>query len=236
MVLLTFADNSTRDIPLEELQLIPYFKDMPNLTEDSQKLDLSFNKRFTYGNIIRCIAFSDSVNDSCKELMNYFCIDTEYYDKKIVKEAFKINLKGIERIDFNAIILRCQIDNKCLIDNYERIFKLPINIIKKCITKENVNIQNNNNFTALIYASLGGQIKIINLLIEAGANINLQSKYNSTALMFASERGYTKIVKLLIKAGANVNLQNYDDNTALMLASEEGHTKIVELLSEADAN
>jgi len=253
MVFLTFADNSTRDIPIEELQLIPYFKELPNLTNDSQKLDLSFNARFTYGNIIRCIALLNPVNDSCKELIDYFCIDINYYDKNEIKEAFNCDNKNI---NFNGIILRCKLDHTYLIKNYREIFKLPIDIIKQCITKENVNFKNNDNYnnTVLIIASRNGRIEIAKLFIDAGAKgvglsplptsfaqaqniaVNLQNDKGETALMFASERGHTRIVKLLIEAGADVNIQDHINHTALMVASCNGHAKIIKILIEARAD
>jgi len=232
MVLLTFADNSKYNIPLEALQLIPYFKELPDLTDDSQNLDLSFNEIFTYNNIIRCISMLGSLNDSCKKLMDYLCIDINFHDKNEIKEMFNIDLTKVECNNVNAIILRCKLDHTYIIDNYERIFKLPVNVIKKCITKDNVNFQNKYNSTVLMYASSNGHTDIIKLLIEAGANVNFQNYDNNTALMFASEKGHTDIIKLLIEAGADINIQNKYNKTALMFASWNGHTEIVKLLKK----
>jgi len=238
MVFLTFADNSTHNIPLAELQLISYFKELPDLTDDSQKLDLSFNEIFTYGNIIRCISLSKPINDSCIKLLDYFSIDVNYYDKNIVKEVLNMDIKNN---DVDKIILRCQIYNKCLIENYEEIFKLPIDVIKQCITKENINFQtdynddDNDDKTVLIYAIESNRLDIIKLLIDAGADINIEVG-NNTALMNASERGRIEIVKFLINAGANVNLQTNNNWTALMIASWTGYIEIVKLLIEAGAN
>jgi len=236
MVLLTFADNSTCNIPLEELQKIPFFNKIPTLTEDSHEVNLSFNENFTYSNIIRCIAFSESINDSCENLIDFVGIDVNYYHKNIVKEVLKIDLKSVKNINFNALTLRCKLDHTYLIDNYAQIFKLPIDVIKQCITKENINIQNIRNDTTLILASWNGHTEIVKLLIKAGANINLQGYKNTTALIGASQSGYTEIVKLLIKAGANINLQGYKNTTALIGASQSGYTEIVKLLIEAGAD
>jgi len=232
MVFLTFADNSTRDIPLEELQKLSFFKNLPTLTEDTQELNLGpINENFTYSNLIKCIVLSEPINDSCEDLIDFMGSDVKFHDKNEIKKAFKIDLNDVESINFNAIILRCQIDIKYLIENYKQIFKLPIDVIKKCITKENVNIQNNNNYTVLVYASEYGYTEIVKFLIDAGYNVN-----NGKALIYASLNGHTEIVKLLINVGVNVNLQNINNSTALTFASDKGHIEIVKLLIEAKAN
>ena len=107
--------------------------------------------------------------------------------------------------------------------------------------------------TALMFASIWGDVEISKLLIEAGADLNIQylgeliysyvaedewydewaNEFNHyTVLMIASEMGYTKIVELLINAEAETNLQDDVGRTALMIAIEEGHNEIIQLLNE----
>ena len=112
----------------------------------------------------------------------------------------------------------------------------------------NVNLQDNEGWTALMYASRNSNTKstenTVKMLIEAGANVNLQNNNGNTALMFASEYSNTKstenTVKMLIEAGANVNLQDNEGWTALMYASRNSNTKstenTVKMLIEAGAN
>lgn len=64
-----------------------------------------------------------------------------------------------------------------------------------------VNAKDDNGKTALMYASEGGDLEAVRVLLEAGADIIVE---NSNALMSASERGKPDIVKLLLKAGANI--------------------------------
>jgi ankyrin repeat protein len=112
-----------------------------------------------------------------------------------------------------------------------------LELVNKFIKEgKNVDLQDNNGWTALIWASWNGLTQCADALIKVGANINLQSKGGWTALMHASKWGHTPCVDLLIKAGANVNLQNNSGDTALVLASYHGRTPIIKKLVKAGAN
>ena len=235
MVLLKFSDGSKHNIPLEELEIIPYFKTLPTLKDDSQELDLSFNGIFTYGNIIRCISLSEPLNDSCEELMDYFCIDSNFYDKNYVNKMLKLDLNNKE--EYNTVILRCKLEPKYLPINCDIIFKYPIEVVKKCITRDNININNCHGNTILIEASKNNEYtEIVKYIIENGANVNLINNYNNTALIYASEKNNIEIVKLLIKAGADIDHQGTNTFTALYRAIEKNNIEIVDLLIKAGAD
>jgi len=88
-----------------------------------------------------------------------------------------------------------------------------------------VNKQDNNGFTALIYTSANNQYLIVNeniteqlgivqTLIAAGADVNKQTEHGDTALLAATN---INIVEALIAAGADVNKQdNRFKSTALI--------------------
>lgn len=99
-----------------------------------------------------------------------------------------------------------------------------------------INQQNNENKTALIYAVLNNNIDIVEILISNGANINLQDNLGFTALMYASKEGKIDMVKILLQNGANPNITNYNITTALMYAAKNGHKEIVQILLKAKAN
>jgi serine/threonine-protein phosphatase 6 regulatory ankyrin repeat subunit B len=129
---------------------------------------------------------------------------------------------------------------------------------KKDIHKININLQNKDGWTALIFASYHGNIDIVKLLCnfdrrskfteqsgfqpdcsllekEDILNINLQTNKKETALIIASIYDYKDIVNLLLqKDDININLQNNTGWTALMYASSNGKIDIVKLLLQKD--
>ncbi len=67
-----------------------------------------------------------------------------------------------------------------------------------------VNAQNDDDFTALIYAaeSKVPSAEVVKLLIDAGADVNARERDGMTALRYAEERDAADVVALLKAAGA----------------------------------
>ncbi len=65
-----------------------------------------------------------------------------------------------------------------------------------------LDVRDEHQMTALMYASENGHTDIAKALIAADADLNLQSKGEKTALMYASRNGHTGIANLLREAGA----------------------------------
>ena len=117
----------------------------------------------------------------------------------------------------------------------ELLLSIPESIytsMSKTLTGSNVNLQDVDGWTALMFASYYGYIKIVKLLISIpDFGVNLQSKNGWTALMIASSLGNTEIVELLLsRSEINIDLQNAWEQTALEIASRRGYNKIVSLL------
>lgn len=123
--------------------------------------------------------------------------------------------------------------------------------------KEELNIQNSNQDTALIIACLLNKKNIVKMLIDAGCNLNLQNKYGNTALILKSydmDPLYVEniniqnevittslnisenIFKLLIDAGADVNIKNKNNITALINAASLGTINRIRMLLEAECD
>ena len=100
-------------------------------------------------------------------------------------------------------------------------FRIMDSLIKHGI---NINAQDENGNTALMFLSLSKYIYDINtinsakLLIKSGADVNLKNNGGMTALMNASAVGSDELVELLINAGARVNEVDNDGRTAIFYA------------------
>ena len=108
---------------------------------------------------------------------------------------------------------------------------------------QDLNIQDNVGFTALIKASQIRHIKIVRFLLDAGAEVNIQNNEGKTALIWASQKGYIDIIRLLLEVDANPNIIDYAGNTALIEASQmqsgrrdNRHIEIIRLLLDAGAD
>ena len=91
--------------------------------------------------------------------------------------------------------------------NYGRSIDERYNDIKKLI-EDGVDVNaevSDIGMKALIVAACGGYIKIIKLLLDAGADVNAKDNFGWTALHCVRE---VDIAKLLIKAGADINAKN----------------------------
>ena len=105
-----------------------------------------------------------------------------------------------------------------------------------------VNVQDKDGKTALMYASDYSQMKF---LLDHGADVNIQDKDGKTALMYESasdQGGYSMMcprnysqMQSLLDHGADVNAQDKDGKTALMYASKCPQMRFL-LDHGADAN
>lgn len=94
-----------------------------------------------------------------------------------------------------------------------------------------VNQQDDDNRTALMYAAFNGHIEIMKMLMEKGADLNLCDNYGRTALMMASSGTNPSAVKLLLDNQADPNLVDKEEHfTALMYAAAEGQLEVVKIL------
>jgi uncharacterized protein len=81
----------------------------------------------------------------------------------------------------------------------------------------------------LAQAACGGHVKIVRMLLRAGANPNEQYSEHLTALTDAASRGHVEVVRVLLAAGADRNHRS-DVGTALELAVKNHHTAVARLL------
>ncbi|MEO6190329.1 MAG: ankyrin repeat domain-containing protein [Saprospiraceae bacterium] len=89
--------------------------------------------------------------------------------------------------------------------------------------------------TALSYASLRGDVEMVNLLIKKGALVTpiIDSR---DALMYAAKGGNKEIIEILLSKGAKVMNESKEGKTARDYAANAGHTDIAVLLESEMQN
>ncbi|MBL8444533.1 MAG: ankyrin repeat domain-containing protein [Zoogloeaceae bacterium] len=87
--------------------------------------------------------------------------------------------------------------------------------------------------SAVMLASLRGDIEMVNLLLEAGAEFNHDGW---TPLIYAAFEGHIELVERFLTLGANVNALAPNGSNALMFAARNGHMPVVVRLLKTDIN
>ena len=90
--------------------------------------------------------------------------------------------------------------------------------------------------TPLLFAVEGGNIQIVELLLEKGADVNAKNIVQVTPLLSGVDLNNYGIVKLLISHGADLNAQTETGTSPLHNAAIYGRNRILKLLVEHGAN
>jgi len=98
-----------------------------------------------------------------------------------------------------------------------------------------VNLVDNNGWTALHHAAEKGDMNAANILIESKANVNAFSNARKTPLHLAAFANKTDMVKLLIANGADIEFSSEDKCTPLHYAAKKGSLDCVKVLLNAKA-
>ena len=100
----------------------------------------------------------------------------------------------------------------------------------------NIDIADNNGFTALHEAVFKAHKQCVDLLMDKGADVNIGDKNGLTILHSAAYMGHYTCVKTLLKAGVNVNVTNEMNGTAIFEAARKGHYRGMDMLIDAGAD
>ena len=99
-----------------------------------------------------------------------------------------------------------------------------------------INAAGANGATALQWAAHWEDMKIAEVLLEAGADPNRANTYGVTPLWLACENGSARMAKALLKAGADPQARLRTGESVLMTAVRTGNVDIVALLISAGAD
>ncbi|OQE34407.1 hypothetical protein PENCOP_c018G08548 [Penicillium coprophilum] len=104
------------------------------------------------------------------------------------------------------------------------------------VDKSDVNTPDDTKSYPVMWASLNGHDRIVELLLERGADVNAQGGSYGNALQAACLGGHDKIAQMLLERGADVNAQGGYYGNALQAACDGGHDKIAQMLLERGAD
>ncbi|MDT8398193.1 MAG: ankyrin repeat domain-containing protein [Pseudomonadales bacterium] len=93
-----------------------------------------------------------------------------------------------------------------------------------------VNAQQADGTTALLYAIHQGDEELVAALIEAGADVNHSNLYGASALFEAAVLGSSSIIEMLLDKGADANWRNPEGETALMVVARSGNIPAAKVL------
>lgn len=96
----------------------------------------------------------------------------------------------------------------------------------------NVNFRTQDNWTALMYATVGGQVEIVEALLKAGADVNAQNDQGDTPLIKAVVCNHLLVTKSLLVNAADVNIVDNDGWTALSIAIARGNSEFIKILNQ----
>jgi len=81
-------------------------------------------------------------------------------------------------------------------------------------------------------AAYGGHVKVVDMLLQAGATVDLRCGEGETALFMAVYKNRVDVVQRLLEAGADASLK-VNGRTAIEVARSKGFTEIVSTLEGA---
>lgn len=88
--------------------------------------------------------------------------------------------------------------------------------------------------TPMTAACSGGQLSIVEMLINKGVNVDDDKQSVGTPLTVACENGHLNVVNVLLQAGAKINLENTYGKSPITCARNNGQWEIVETLIKED--
>jgi ankyrin repeat protein len=114
-----------------------------------------------------------------------------------------------------------------------------VDALEDALRTEDVNIADDDGWTALHIGARTGNLKIVQVLLASPlVDVNAKNKWKSTPLMIAAGSGNLAIVELLLRhPGTQIDLRaEYYGRTATIEAAVKGHVAVVKILVSHGAN
>ena len=126
----------------------------------------------------------------------------------------------IEKKYKNLILMAKKGDKEKFTEIFNQILSLPKNLI-------NINYKDENGNSALHYSCDEGNLKIVEILLNANCETNIKNNKKETPLHLASKRGYFDISKKLIANGALLNVYNSEKNSPLHIVCMHNYLELL---------
>lgn len=96
-------------------------------------------------------------------------------------------------------------------------------VLELLLKGADVNAQNYDGVSALMYAAQNGHLDVVKILVYNGANMNARPSGGATALIAATRFNHYEVMDYLIQQGAAINAKDDDSCTALFYAAVYGY-------------
>ena len=93
-----------------------------------------------------------------------------------------------------------------------------------------IDLQDKNGDTALIFAAFHGHMQTIDVLLQHGADVNRKDNKGWNALMFSVDSGHGDIARVLLDKGAKADHINHDGQTAADIAAGAERNELQDIL------
>ena len=97
-------------------------------------------------------------------------------------------------------------------------------------------IQNDEQFTPLLWAACNDSLPMVQLLLQNGARVDVADKDKMTPLLWATYHKNLEMMQLFLDKGANVAVADKDGNTPCLLAVLRDSQEALKVLVEKGAN
>ena len=139
--------------------------------------------------------------------------------KKNLNSEFSQN-PNLENIYRKLLITAKRGDREKFLEIYRQILSMQKNQI-------NLNYKDENGNTALHYACDEGNLKIVEILLDANCETNNKNIEKQTPLHLSAKRGYFDISKRLIESGANLNAEDSEKNSPLHYVCRDNYIELL---------
>ncbi len=159
-----------------------------------------------------------------------------FITESLFQMAYFDDLEGLQKYldrNLSAVNLQNASGDTLLIHAIKNDSKKVIQYLSQ-VNDLNVDLENNNQENALMYAAFNGDLPLVKYLIDTKqASIE---KNGWSPMHYASTNGHLAIIRFLIEKDAYVDVESPNSTTPLMLASRAGHIQVVKYLLDNEAD